>query len=111
MVCSECGKRPATMHYVQTVNGVTTEKHLCSECAAKHQELNSLNLFSAGDFFKSFFDFGEQMPAVMGGPLRPSRRCAEKLMRQGFSGIFGSDAHSAADYKQFGRIAKRLSRG
>lgn len=68
MVCSECGKRPATMHYVQTVNGVTTEKHLCSECAAKHQELNSLNFFSAGDFFKSFFDFGEQMPAVMGGP-------------------------------------------
>ena len=59
MVCSECGKRPATMHYVQTVNGVTTEKHLCSECAAKHQELNSLNLFSAGDFFKSFFDFGD----------------------------------------------------
>lgn len=48
---------------------------------------------------------------LLGGPLRPSRRCAEKLMRQGFSGIFGSDAHSAADYKQFGRIAKRLSRG
>ncbi len=47
---------------------------------------------------------------LMGGPLCASRRCAEKLMRQNFSGMFGSDAHSVADYKQFGRIAKRLWR-
>lgn len=33
MLCSNCKKRPATLHYKETINGVTHEAHLCQECA------------------------------------------------------------------------------
>jgi protein arginine kinase activator len=33
MLCPECGKRPATLHYTKIVNGIKTEFHLCEVCA------------------------------------------------------------------------------
>ena len=39
MLCQNCGKRPATTYVKKTINGKTTEIHLCGECAA-HQGLN-----------------------------------------------------------------------
>lgn len=33
MLCEECGKRPATVHYTQIVQGQKTEYHLCESCA------------------------------------------------------------------------------
>ena len=56
MLCNECGKNQATVHSVQYINGAKSEVHLCAECAKHHPELN-MNLFSTGDFFKSFFAF------------------------------------------------------
>lgn len=35
MMCDICLKNPATTHIKKVVNGVATEKHLCSYCAAK----------------------------------------------------------------------------
>jgi protein arginine kinase activator len=35
MLCENCNKREASVHYTEVVNGVATEHHLCSECAAK----------------------------------------------------------------------------
>lgn len=35
MLCSECGKRPATVHYTQIINGEKTEIHVCDICAQK----------------------------------------------------------------------------
>ena len=35
MLCEECGKREVSFHYTEIVNGVTTELHLCEECAKK----------------------------------------------------------------------------
>ena len=35
MLCDECGKRKATFHYTEIINGVTTELHLCEVCAKK----------------------------------------------------------------------------
>ena len=55
MLCSECGKREASVHSVSYINGVKTESHLCQECAQKHSELQNLYSFSAGDFIKNFF--------------------------------------------------------
>ncbi|MAW41645.1 MAG: hypothetical protein CMJ30_04430 [Phycisphaerae bacterium] len=34
MQCDECGK-PANVHEIRVENGMKTERHLCSECAAK----------------------------------------------------------------------------
>lgn len=35
MLCDECGKREATFHYTEIINGVSTELHLCELCAKK----------------------------------------------------------------------------
>ena len=33
MLCEECGKNPATVHYTEIVQGQKTEFHLCETCA------------------------------------------------------------------------------
>lgn len=35
MLCTECQKRPATLHYTQIINGEKTEVHVCEVCAQK----------------------------------------------------------------------------
>ena len=35
MLCDNCGKNTATTHIRSVVNGKSTERHLCAECAAK----------------------------------------------------------------------------
>lgn len=34
MLCQECQKRPATVHYTKIVNGQKSEMHICEQCAA-----------------------------------------------------------------------------
>lgn len=34
MLCENCQKNEATLHYTKTVNGHKTEQHLCEECAS-----------------------------------------------------------------------------
>ncbi len=36
MNCENCGKNNATTHIKRVINGVVTEKHLCSVCAAEY---------------------------------------------------------------------------
>ena len=66
MLCEKCGKREATVHISSTVNGVKTEKRLCSECAEKE---NGHPFFSLGtdSLFSGFFGqslFGSADPGV-----------------------------------------------
>ena len=35
MRCEHCGRNEATFHYQRTVNGRTSEAHLCPRCAAE----------------------------------------------------------------------------
>lgn len=35
MLCEECGKNDAAVHFTQMINGEKTEKKICKECAAK----------------------------------------------------------------------------
>ena len=41
MLCEKCGKNVATTHIRTVVNGVSKEKHLCSECA-KNENIAAL---------------------------------------------------------------------
>ena len=36
MLCENCGKFPATTHIKKIINGVSTDKHLCSVCAKQY---------------------------------------------------------------------------
>ncbi len=35
MLCEECGKNNAVVHFTQMINGDKTERNICKECAAK----------------------------------------------------------------------------
>ncbi len=54
MLCDNCKKNTATTYVKHTVNGVTTELHLCGECAASHGVNGSFGL-DFGDFWGSLF--------------------------------------------------------
>lgn len=57
MLCQNCGKNVATTFIKKTINGETTEMHLCSECAAK-QGLDTMfsgMTFDLDDFWGHFF--------------------------------------------------------
>lgn len=51
MLCEECGRRMATLHYTKIINGEKTEYHLCEECAKEKGEK-----FTGLDFGFSFQD-------------------------------------------------------
>ena len=38
MLCQDCHKNLATVRYAEVVDGNVTERHLCQECLARHQE-------------------------------------------------------------------------
>lgn len=40
MLCQECQKNQANIHFTKMVNGQKTETHLCEVCAAKHGPFN-----------------------------------------------------------------------
>ena len=35
MMCDNCGKKPATVHWTEMVNNVVKKMHLCEDCAAE----------------------------------------------------------------------------
>ena len=80
MKCENCGKNIANVHYKANYNGNVTEKHLCSDCAAKMGLNNNVfgedmfNDFFDGffgrDFFRPFGSFG-MMPVMMPTMLMP----------------------------------------
>ncbi|MFZ3590884.1 UvrB/UvrC motif-containing protein [Bacillus sp. DJP31] len=48
MVCQECQKRPATLHFTKIINSEKSEIHLCDQCA---KEKGELSMFSEGAGF------------------------------------------------------------
>ncbi|RFU68661.1 hypothetical protein D0469_11915 [Peribacillus saganii] len=48
MICQECNKRPATLHFTKIVNGEKTEVHICEKCA---QEKGEMFMFNGGGSF------------------------------------------------------------
>jgi len=41
MICQECGKRTATLHFTKIIQGNKTELHLCETCAREKGEFTS----------------------------------------------------------------------
>lgn len=57
MLCSNCNKNKATIHYKTVTNGVAREMHLCSECAGEMGLGEKyLDLFGDGLNFNSIFN-------------------------------------------------------
>src|SRR5690625_305011 len=58
MKCSECKKRPATLHYTQIINGQKTEVQVCEICATKKGYMNNTEeTYSLHDLLTGLFNF------------------------------------------------------
>ncbi len=79
MKCEKCNEKEANFFYTVTINGQTTQRHLCSECAAEEGLDKAFGSFGRESFFGDFFDepfgmldsffgrrslFGGMMPAM-----------------------------------------------
>lgn len=58
MVCQECGKRPATLHFTKIVSGEKTEFHFCESCAREKGEIipGTSNGFSIHSLLSGLLD-------------------------------------------------------
>lgn len=59
MLCQECGKKPATLHFTKIVNGEKTEFHICESCAREKGEMipGTANGFSIHSLLSGLLDF------------------------------------------------------
>jgi protein arginine kinase activator len=59
MICQECGKRPATLHFTKIVNGDKNEFHICETCAREKGEMipGTSNGFSIHNLLSGLLDF------------------------------------------------------
>lgn len=62
MICQECGKKPATLHFTKIVNGEKTEFHICETCAREKGEIipGTPNGFSIHNLLSGLLDFEPQ---------------------------------------------------
>ena len=56
MKCEKCNEKEANFFYTGTINGQTTQRHLCSECAAEEGLDKAFGSFGRESFFGDFFD-------------------------------------------------------
>lgn len=61
MVCQECGKRPATLHFTKIVNGEKSEFRICEHCAREKGESiqGTANGFSIHNLLSGLLDFDQ----------------------------------------------------
>ncbi|MNI23949.1 hypothetical protein D3C73_775520 [compost metagenome] len=59
MLCQECGKRPASLHFTKIVNGDKNEFHICEACAREKGEMipGISNGFSIHNLLSGLLDF------------------------------------------------------
>lgn len=84
MLCTNCGKNQATVHIKRTVNGITKEYMLCSECAAKSELTPSFSDFDS--LLKSAFSF---MPRSIQTKRKSCPACGSTIHSISESGKLG----------------------
>ena len=64
MKCEICKKNEAQFYYKESINGKTTEKHLCAECAHKSCDIRTDNLDSHFHFKRTQNSVVEERAAL-----------------------------------------------
>jgi len=76
VLCSECGKRPATVHYTQIINGEKAEIQVCDICAQKEGYSyikNSDEPFSLHELLTGIFNVSSQANKAKTGSFSTDR--------------------------------------
>lgn len=91
MICQECGKKPATLHFTKIVNGEKTEFHICESCARERGEMipGTAGGFSIHNLLSGLLDFE---PASGGG--KPVKAAAPRCESCGLT------------YSQFSKLGR-----
>jgi len=78
MLCQECGKKPATLHFTKIVNGEKTEFHICESCAREKGEIpGTANGFSIHSLLSGLLDFQPSSAGASFGAKPQTLRCEE----------------------------------
>lgn len=90
MLCQECGKRPATLHFTKIVNGEKTEFHICEACARERGEMipGTANGFSIHNLLSGLLDYEPSSSSVKQTALR-CETCGLTYSQFGKLGRFG----------------------
>ncbi len=94
MRCDECGKKKATVHLTELVDGQISELHLCEECA-KEKSVQMEQQFGLADLLAGLSDFGKTSPSP--SPSSPEIQQA-KIESCANCGM------TYADFKKHGRL-------
>lgn len=104
MLCQECGKRPATLHFTKIVGGEKNEFHICESCAREKGEgiPGTANGFSIHSLLSGLLDFEPANGGANGGfavkqPVRCDK-CGLTYAQFSKMGRFGC----SRCYSQFG---------
>ncbi|AEI46049.1 UvrB/UvrC motif-containing protein [Paenibacillus mucilaginosus] len=75
MLCQECGKKQATLHFTKILNGEKTEFHICETCAREKGELipGTPNGFSIHNLLSGLLDFEPSAHSTVANKAQPSR--------------------------------------
>jgi protein arginine kinase activator len=105
MICQECKKRPATLHFTKIVNGEKTESHLCEVCAQEKGEMfpGVMNNFSIHNLLSGLLnhnaDSAGELHVNQEEPLR-CNNCGLTYKQFSKTGRFGcSSCYSAFESK------------
>ncbi|MBR2743896.1 MAG: UvrB/UvrC motif-containing protein [Clostridia bacterium] len=125
MLCSNCGKHEANVHYTHVINGEKTEYNLCDECAKKLgiDEMDFSMPISFSNFISDFFDEDSLLPSFSGNMITKCPKCGLTYEEFAKNGKFGcADCYSTfaskiesvlknlhGSAKHRGRAPKRLA--
>lgn len=75
MLCQECGKKQATLHFTKILNGEKTEFHICESCAREKGELipGTPNGFSIHNLLSGLLDFEPSSHNPLAAKTPPTR--------------------------------------
>ncbi|MBB6636541.1 UvrB/UvrC motif-containing protein [Cohnella thailandensis] len=90
MLCQECGKRQATLHFTKIVNGEKAELHICESCARERGELipGTSSGFSIHNLLSGLLDF-ENPNAGAKAPVLRCETCGMTYTQFSKIGRFG----------------------
>ncbi|HEY0829313.1 MAG TPA: UvrB/UvrC motif-containing protein [Bacilli bacterium] len=78
MICQECGKKSATLHFTKIINNEKSEFHICEVCAREKGEVipGTTNSFSIHNLLSGLLDFEPSSGKVIGSTPEAAR-CEE----------------------------------
>jgi protein arginine kinase activator len=90
MLCEECGKKPASLHFTKIINGEKTEFHICESCAREKGEIipGTTGGFSIHNLLSGLLDFEPASPSM--NKSREALRCE----------------HCGLTYSQFSKLGR-----